>query len=287
MSDVSIERLDERGVAELLALAADEGWDPGIGDAEAFHAADPDGFYGLRSDGRLAVGLSIVRLAPAQAFLGLYIAAPPYRGRGLGLRLWTDALDRFAGTTVGLDGVVAQQANYARSGFVMHHRNVRFAGTPQPAAPPTEHVRTASVADLSALADLDTAVGGIARRRFTDIWFRADETSERTTLVVQRDDRIVAAATVRRCRAACKIGPLLVGSGATGARDARTLVDVIAHRHPGETMLLDVPAPNGAASSLAADYGLEPVFETARMYLGDPPAIDLERLFGVATFELG
>ena len=29
------------------------------------------------------------------------------------------------------------------------------------------------------------------------------------------------------------------------------------------------------------------VFETARMYTGDPPNLPLDRIFGVTTFELG
>jgi hypothetical protein len=32
---------------------------------------------------------------------------------------------------------------------------------------------------------------------------------------------------------------------------------------------------------------MEEVFGTARMYLGDPPALAHERIFGVTTFELG
>ncbi len=33
--------------------------------------------------------------------------------------------------------------------------------------------------------------------------------------------------------------------------------------------------------------GLSPVFETARMYTGPAPAIALDRIFGVTSFELG
>ena len=33
--------------------------------------------------------------------------------------------------------------------------------------------------------------------------------------------------------------------------------------------------------------GLTPVFETARMYRGPAPALPLERIFGITTFELG
>ena len=45
-------------------------------------------------------------------------------------------------------------------------------------------------------------------------------------------------------------------------------------------------APNEAAA-LTQDFGLTPVFETARMYTGAIPPLRLERVFGVTTFELG
>jgi hypothetical protein len=39
--------------------------------------------------------------------------------------------------------------------------------------------------------------------------------------------------------------------------------------------------------ALAADLGLKPSFETARMYTGPDPLIDRAGLFGVTSFELG
>jgi len=38
---------------------------------------------------------------------------------------------------------------------------------------------------------------------------------------------------------------------------------------------------------LAQGLGLAPVFETARMYTGRIRPLQLERVFGVTTFELG
>ncbi len=62
-------------------------------------------------------------------FLGFYIAAPEARGKGYGWATWQAAMERLAGRTVGLDGVVAQQENYRKSGFELLHRNVRYGGT--------------------------------------------------------------------------------------------------------------------------------------------------------------
>ena len=52
-------------------------------------------------------------------------------------------------------------------------------------------------------------------------------------------------------------------------------------------MFLDVPEPNFAGVALARKAGLEPVFETARMYCGGDPGLPLERVFGITSFELG
>ena len=110
-----------------LQWAADEGWNPGLEDAEPFHAADPNGFLmafrGSRSaasrSSATASGSSVSHRparAPRKAAASACVCGGP---------AWP--LD---GCVVGLDGVVAQQANYARSGFALAHRNVRYAGRP-------------------------------------------------------------------------------------------------------------------------------------------------------------
>ncbi|MDX1744148.1 MAG: hypothetical protein R3186_11225 [Ruegeria sp.] len=48
-----------------------------------------------------------------------------------------------------------------------------------------------------------------------------------------------------------------------------------------------MPQPNASAVALADELGLSKVFETARMYSNHEPDIDLNRIFGVTTFELG
>lgn len=45
--------------------------------------------------------------------------------------------------------------------------------------------------------------------------------------------------------------------------------------------------PNADALALARAEGLRSVFETARMYAGPAPACELQRLYGITSFELG
>lgn len=102
----------------VLGRAADEGGNPGPEDGDPFHATDADGVFVAEADGQAVAAISVVNHTERLAFLGRYLCHPDHRGRGIGLALWNHALDHAGARTVGLDGVAAQQANYAKSGFV-------------------------------------------------------------------------------------------------------------------------------------------------------------------------
>jgi hypothetical protein len=65
------------------------------------------------------------------------------------------------------------------------------------------------------------------------------------------------------------------------------LLGALAANVPGQVLTLDVPEPNPAAVALAERRGMTSVFETARMYTKEPPALPIEQVFGVTSFELG
>ncbi len=52
-------------------------------------------------------------------------------------------------------------------------------------------------------------------------------------------------------------------------------------------LIIDVPEANKDAVKLAESLLLTPAFETARMYTGAAPAIPMNSLYGITTFELG
>jgi GNAT superfamily N-acetyltransferase len=133
--EVEIRVLEAGEVEELVGWAALEGWNPGHGDAAAFRSADPDGFFGCFIDGRLAAGISAVRYGSGFGFIGLYICHPEFRGRGLGRQVWAAGMAHLEGRVVGLDGVIEQQANYGRMGFVPSHDTVRWSIDRMPALP--------------------------------------------------------------------------------------------------------------------------------------------------------
>jgi len=267
-------------VSFAIELAAKEGWNPGLRDGECFHAADPDGFLigELRDE---PVGcISAVSYGGRYGFIGLYIVRPEYRGLGYGLRLWQGAMARLRGHNVGLDGVLAQQANYARSGFRLAYANVRYRGRSETAA---IHPSVAPAAEVSfeAMADLDRRVFPERRDAFLRCWLAQPDAG---AYVAREDGRPTGYTVVRPCREGWKIGPLVAQ---THVIAERLYEAAAAHVPRRETIFVDIPKANAAAQSLPATFGLEASFETARMYTGPDPAIELSMLFGVTTFELG
>ncbi|SNT12822.1 GNAT family N-acetyltransferase [Tropicimonas sediminicola] len=265
-------------LAEVLDWAASEGWNPGLDDAEAFFAADPNGFFVAEVDGRLAAAISVVNHSDSFAFLGLYICRPEFRGKGIGFALWTHALEHAGPRTVGLDGVPDQQANYRRSGFALASETSRFEGPLPPV--PNAALRTATAADLPALIDRCSRANGYAMERFLAHWFRPTE--HRRTLVLDAPNGPTGFATWRRCRLGIKIGPLL----ADGLEAATALLHGIAEEAPGEPLILDVPREMDALAAHCRAQGMECAFSTARMYRGTAPVTG-SGLHTVATLELG
>src|SRR5258708_37440748 len=128
-------RPDEISIA--VTWAAAEGWNPGLVDDACFAAVDPEGFFIGEFDGTPAATVSCVNYGASFAFLGFYIVREDLRGRGYGLRMWRAAIAHAGARVIGLDGVVAQQQNYRRSGFELGYANVRYGGTvAAPPAPP-------------------------------------------------------------------------------------------------------------------------------------------------------
>ena len=268
-------------VAMMLDWAAAEGWNPGLDDAAPFFAADPGGFLVGRIDGEAVASISVVRPDAFHAFLGFYICKPEFRGQGHGLAIWESGIELAGARTIGLDGVVAQQENYKKSGFTFAWRNVRYTGQFAVTGLPFHGVRPIRPRDEADVIAIDSKCSGFHRPDFARAWF--GHAGTRSTFVHETVGVIDGVCTVRACRTGHKVGPLYAADLAS----ARNLLHAAVHAAGAGTVYLDVPAINSAGLRLAAEMGMYPEFETARMYRGATPRIDTSLVFGVTTFELG
>ena len=275
-----IRTMSRQEVQLAVDWAAAEGWNPGLQDAALFYAADPQGFLAGFLGDRLIATISAVRYRQDFGFIGFYIVTPEFRGHGYGWQLWQTAMQGLAGRNVGLDGVVAQQDNYKKSGFLLAYNNVRYQ-----AQVPARTAISANIADLSALP-FDTVLAYDSRcffaprPEFLRPWLTQPAGR---ALGYVTDGNLQGYGVIRQCRSGCKIGPLF----ADNLEIADQLLTALAGYAKGQSLFLDVPEPNPAAVALAGRHRMQPVFQTARMYTGPAPALDLTKVFGVTSFELG
>ncbi|WP_438749252.1 GNAT family N-acetyltransferase [Pararhizobium sp. O133] len=265
----------------MIEWAAREGWNPGIDDAQAFWLADPEGYWVAEEDGRMAAALSMVRYGENYGFLGFYMAHPDFRGQGIGHALWHAAVVDAGPRTIGLDGVVSQQDNYRKSGFVYAHANFRYGGEVQCSEPPGTELTSVSPVHIPMLIDYDAAFNPVRREAFLREWLRPLETRQSIALI--RNAVIAGYGTIRACRDGHRIGPLFADTETAADLIFRKLVTSVG----GGQVFLDIPEPNAAARALCDRYNLKPVFETARMYRGTVPDLPLSNIYGITTFELG
>ncbi|HEY9452246.1 MAG TPA: GNAT family N-acetyltransferase [Bradyrhizobium sp.] len=271
-------RHDEIAIA--VDWAAAEGWNPGIADAACFATVDPKGFLIGELEGETAATISCVNYNASFAFLGFYIVRADLRGRGFGLRIWNAAIAHAGSRVIGLDGVVAQQQNYRKSGFELAYANIRYGGTVASPEAPRAGVVALGEIPLADVEAYDATVFPAQRPAFLRAWIGAPGHVGRA---VVRDGRLAGWGVIRPCLRGRKIGPLVADDRAT----AEIVLSALLSGVGGGQIFLDVPGINRDAVALAQDLGLAPVFETARMYTGAIPQLRLERIFGVTSFELG
>ncbi len=279
--------LDEVGI--LLAWAAKEGWNPGIDDKALFHATDPSGFFITIIDEIPVAGVSVVKHTSKHAFLGLYLCLPEYRGSGVGLATWQAALATTEGHVIGLDGVVDQQSNYQKSGFDYCFGNKRFSGVlvlPEQSSGAASrdrqvHICRATAGDVGKIVQYDALIGGFERTTLFNSWLETHDS--RYLFMAQVGDSLMGVVGLRKCGDGFKVGPWLADSEAAAMALLQPVVDICG----SENVMIDVPSANNTSVAIMESLGLASVFDTARMYKGHVPAIDVARLFGVATLELG
>ncbi|MDX8519963.1 GNAT family N-acetyltransferase [Mesorhizobium dulcispinae] len=273
----TIRTLTASEVETLVDWAAGEGWNPGIGDAAALRAADPEGFIGAFVGGEMVAGISAITYGAGFGFIGLYICRSDRRGEGHGKAVWEAGMARLGDRIIGLDGVPEQRANYQRKGFVPAYETVRFSGAVRLAG--GRGVLPVTAADTAEILAYDRQCFPAPREAFLREWLQPP----RIALMFAGSTGIAGYGAARRCREGFKIGPLF----ADGMDTALALVAALADRTAGETLHIDVPVTQVSFTAMLQAAGMAAGFTTTRMYKGGKPGNAPTKVFGITTLELG
>ena len=277
----TIRTMERKEIDIAIEWAAEEGWNPGLNDADCYYSADPKGFLvGLLGDEPIAT-ISVIKYGESFGFLGFYIVKSEYRGKGYGIQLWNAGLKYLEGRNIGLDGVVAQQDNYKKSGFKLAYRNIRYQGVSGGDLPQGSEIVQLSTLPFETIDSYDRPFFPDKRSQFIKSWINQPDSH---ALGIMKNGKLAGYGVIRQCRSGYKVGPLFADTPEL----AETLFLALKARvKPSEPVYLDVPEVNQAAVALAERHNMTVSFETARMYTGVEPDMPLDRLFGVTSFEIG
>lgn len=270
-------------VRTISEWAAAEQWNPGLYDVALAHAYDPDAFIALLHDGEMVGGGSIFSYRGEFGFMGLYIMRPDHRGQGLGGVLWRHRLRLLRarlqpGAAIGMDGVFGMAPFYARGGFQLAYRDLRFDGVA--ASGSDRGLTPLTDVGFDAIAAYDLPFHPVDRSDFLRSWVMHPGFH---SAAVVSEGEVRGYASLRPCRSGWRFGPVVAD---TPAVSEQLLVGLMS-RVAGDPVQLDVPEPNETGLALAAGFGMVESFGTARMYHGHTPEIAVDRTFGVTSFEFG
>ena len=201
------------------------------------------------------------------------------------MQLWQTAwhklvsrLDREQ-SSIGLDGVLERESTYRQAGFTAAYRHVRHIYEPVPSARVPNEVISLTDLPLEQIVRYDTELFPASRQKFLSSWIPLAEVA----YGIVENEQLVGYGVLRPCCEGFKIGPLFADTFDI----ADCLFRALAHHAGAQPVFIDIPNINSASSVLIQRYRLQPVFTCVRMYWGKMVNLDVERIFGVTTLELG
>jgi len=284
IDELQFQKLDKDGLKTLVEWAEKEGWNPGLYDVDVYWVTDPEGFYGYYRDGDLIAGGSIVSYNKEFGFMGFFIVMPEYRSSGIGRKLWYQRRDTLLarlneGASIGMDGIVAMQSFYRKGGFEVAFRDIRYEITGAEFGL-DKNISSINDDDIKSILAYDKKCFGFLRPQFMKPWLKLPNNK---TFKYPEDDKLKGFAIVRKANTGYKICPLF----ADNEKIAEELFKACLNSVVGELLYIDIPAINQGSVNLIKKYNAKYIFECARMYFGKPPDIEIDKIFGLTTFELG
>ena len=284
INELKFQKLSFKELKTLVKWAEEEGWNPGPNDIDVYWATDAEAFYGYFHEGSLIAGGSIVSYNKAFGFMGFFIVKPEYRSLGIGRKLWYQRRDALLSrldkdASIGMDGVVDMQAFYQKGGFEIAFRDIRYEKVGMQFSL-DKNISSISEDDISSILAYDKQCFGFSRPQFIIPWLKLPDNR---TFKYLENGKLKGFAIVRKADKGYKICPLF----ADNKDIAKELYKACLNSVVAEPLYIDIPEINQGAIELIKEFKADYVFECARMYYGKAPHVELDKVYGITTFELG
>jgi GNAT superfamily N-acetyltransferase len=280
MDNLFIRNLQHNEMPYLIDLAAKEGWNPGLSDADFFYKIDPNAYLIIFENKQPAGFISAVNYKTF-GFLGLHIIRPDFRNRGIGTYLLKAAVQRLGDINLGLNCFPHQEKYYEKFGFKSAHKILTYEGISDGTILQAENIVCPFFYPFSYIETYENKCFPATRNNFLSYWLN----QPKSLLTAKFDkDRYSGIGIFRPCLNGYEITPLY----ADNFQIAEELLLTLTGNLPkGTPFYLDICEKNENALLLAEKYNFKKVNETIRMYKATIPEISLQYIYSFASFELG
>lgn len=284
-SEYRIEKMTKEDMKMMIDRAIAEGWTESYDSMDLFYEMDPNGYFkGMIGDEVVSV-VSAVQYPDNYAFMGYYIVAPQYRGRGYGLKLFQHALDYCKGCLVGLDAVESRAPTYEKIGFVTSEGSDRYVGTAKKATVPL-NVISYEPKHFDDIAEYDKPFFPSQRRDFLKQWLVIP--NAKTVVYYNDDHKLQGYGSIHKTNKGWEIAPLYADTREIAKSILIALVNQI---DEGSYFGVNCPDTNKDAVDLFNEkdniYGFHLYFHNLRMYKDGMPQLDIPRSFSVLSLSVG
>jgi len=259
-----------------------EGWHPGLYDWELITALDPKGCFAGILDGKMVSSIVAVQYQRRYGFIGLYIVAPEYRGRGYGLAIWKHAMNYLTEEVgvecIGLDGVLAYEALYKSWGFHSSYEIRKYKYVVNRTF--KRECPEISEKHFQDIANYDLKMFKVDRASFLHQFIFKMKVKTGEAYVA---GKLAGFAVARPCFEGYRIGPLF----ADDIKVARMLVESLFADLPGQMIFIDVPEPNSQAVKLVTGFDMSPGLASVRMYTSNQYQQDIRYVYGITSRVVG
>lgn len=277
---LTIRAMTHNDIALGMRLKQQAGWNQVEADWRRFLAMPPGGFVGLWNGepAGTAVGLLMGRVG----WVAMVLVDREFRGRGIGTQLTQHAVEQCqaaGASTVRLDATALGRPIYEKLGFVGEYELTRWQGV-APAASARPEVRPPTDGEFAAAVRLDRHVTATDR---SQLLAQLRTQQPEALRVYSAETSIGGYLTYREGSTAVQIGPSVALSDDAGL----ALLDAASATLTGQTVYLDAPVDNVAASDWAEQQGFSAQRKFLRMRLGDEVPDVVERIWASSGPELG
>lgn len=285
--EISVKLMTKSDLEIALQWAEKEGWHPGLYELEALYAADPTGYYMLHVDEQPVASLACVRHSPQFAFLGLFIVLPAFRNQGYGKILWDIVLGKaMKHDSLGLNAVMNQINRYKKSGFLEHYLisrwRINLDKIPGNQGITQDNLILCDTVPTDNILSYDAKFFTYSRKNFLTKWLEIPES--RTLTALNNDGDILGYGTVSRTSEGYKIAPLIANNQGVADLLYKELCLLVGKEKPA---FIDMPEVNPATARLVQQFKMEKIFDTMRMYSGNPPQENGQKTIGTTSLEIG